>query len=52
MRLAGGGLFLELQPAVRFPLIPFAFFGNNLTRPIYEIPRIALGLNLAAGITF
>jgi hypothetical protein len=53
VRLASYGIFIELQPVVRLPLIAGSFaFKNPDRQEVYKIPRIALALNLAIGLTF
>ena len=56
-RLVQRSLVFELQPVLRLPLVSGYFVektGNNSSGDHrgFEIPRFALGLNLAAGMTF
>ncbi|HEX6766931.1 MAG TPA: hypothetical protein VF103_15655 [Polyangiaceae bacterium] len=52
VRLAGKTAFVQLEPALRFPLVDGSFTFNNPDELVYDIPDVALALNLAVGITF
>ncbi len=52
LRWALGGAFVELQPAVRFPLVVGAFVLKSPDQTVHRIPRVAPSLNIALGFTF
>jgi hypothetical protein len=51
-RVAGKAVFVELHPSARFPLVSGTFEFQTPDEFVYEIPRVAFGLNLAVGVTF
>ncbi len=52
LRFVAGRAFVELVPELRIPLVRHAFLFENPSRTAFEIPPVAFGAALSAGLRF